>query len=545
MAIHPAKHANYRLLLSILFCCLSVLALNVVPIALHAQTYTDLHDFVGSDGSEPYFTGMLAQGRDGNVYGTTYTGGTNGFGTVFKITPAGTLTAIHDFTGGTDGAYPKGGLTLGNDGNFYGATQFGGQTGWGVIYKITPSGTFTALHNFANADGCFPTSSPVLGKNANILYGVTPCLTAYSITTAGKFTLLSTLISFGADAPLLLATDGNFYGTATNGGTNNQGVVYKLSSNGVITIVHSFNSATDGADPVGPLVQGSDGNLYGTTTTGGAAANPAGTVFRVALSGKGFTTLKNFDSQSADGASPDAGLVAGNDGNFYGAALGSSGAPYGTIFKITRTGTFSVLYTFDVTHGEYDYSTPFGHTSGLVYGMTYSGGQTNLGVIWSLANGIPPFCSIGGSPYGVSGATVPILGQGFTAASSVQIGSGSATFKIVSDTFIAATVPDAATTGHITVTTAAATLTSPQIFKVVPIIRSFQPTSGPVGTQVTISGAGFTGATNVTFGGVKATFTVNSATTITATVPSGAVTGTIRVTTPSGTATSAASFTVI
>jgi len=545
VAIDPVKHSDRSFFLSFLFGCLSLLALNLGPIALHAQTYTDLHDLVGAvDGSGPYSTGMLAQGRDGNIYGTNFTGGTYGYGTVFKTTPAGTLTALHSFTGGSDGAYPKSGLTLGSDGNFYGATEDGGQTGWGVIFRITPSGTFTALHNLAGSDGCLPTAPPVLGKNANPMYGVTTCGTAYTITTSGKFTLLSTLLNFDPMGPLVLGTDGNFYGTGFGGG-NGQGVIYKLSTGGAVTIIHNFNSSTDGGNPVGPLVQGSDGNLYGTTSNYGAAANPVGTVFKIALSGKNFTTLKNFDSQSSDGAAPYAGLVAGNDGNLYGATTSSNGAPYGTLFKITKTGTFTVLYTFDGTHGAYDYSTPVGLTNGLVYGMTYAGGETGYGVFWSLNNGIPAFCSIGGSPSGASGATVQILGQGFTSASSVKIGSGSGAFTVVSDTYITATVPDAATTGHVTVTTSGGTLTSAQIYKVIPVVRSFQPASGSVGTQVTITGAGFIGTTNVTFGGVKAAFIVNSATIITATVPSGAVTGTIKITTPGGSATSTGTFTVI
>ena len=537
MASNPAQR-NYHRLLSILFRCLAVLGLNLQPIALQAQTYTDLHDLVGAvEGSGPYSTGMLAQGRDGNIYGTNFTGGTYGYGTVFQITPAGNLTVLHTFTGGSDGAYPKGGLTLGSDGNFYGATEDGGQTGWGVVYRITPSGTFTALHNFAGSEGCFPSSSPVLGKKTNTMYGVTTCGTAYTITTSGKFKLLSTLLSFDPMDPPVLAADGNFYGTGFGGGTG-QGVIYKLSSSGVVKIIHTLNSSTDGGNPVGPLVQGSDGNLYGTTSNYGAAQNPAGTLFKLALSGKNFTTLKNFDSQSSDGAAPYAGLVAGNDGNLYGAALSSNGAPYGTIFQITKTGTFDVLHTFDSTHGAYDFSTPFGHTNGLVYGTTYAGGQTGYGVFWSLANAISPFCSVVGFPSGQSGTTVQILGQGFNSASSVKFGSGSASFTIVSDNFITATVPAAGTTGRVTVTTSGGTLTSPQVYKVIPVLSSFNPTSGPVGTQVTISGTGFIGATSVTFGGVKATFTVNSATTITATVPSGAVSGKIKITAPGGTVTS-------
>ncbi len=526
----------------ILVGCLFLLAVTIQPAELYAQAYTDLHNFNGAtDGANPYFPGLVAQARDGNLYGTSSTGGTNGFGTVYKITTSGTFQVIYAFTGGIDGAHPYGGVTLATDGKLYGTTFDAGTNGQGTIFKITTGGTLTTLHSFTGTDGCQPQSPPI-ATVGSVLFGVTACQTAYTITSSGHFKLLPGKLDGPSFAPLLLASDGNFYGTTYDGGNQFRGSVFKLSPSGAVTTIYNFD-ITHGASPFAPLVQGSDGNLYGTTEAGGAAPNPWGTIFKMTLKG-GITVLKNFDLDSADGGIPLAGLVAGIDGNFYGITNQSDGAPNGTIFKITKNGTYSVLHTFDQTDGALGYSTPMQHTNGITYGTTFEGGQDNFGAFWSLSNDLSPFCSIIGFPRGKSGATVEILGQGFTTASSVTFGSGSATFKVVNDTFLTATVPDAGTTGTVTVTTTSGALTSKQPFRVLPVLTSFQPPSGPVGSQVTIKGSGFIGTTSVMFNGTKASFTVNSATKITATVPSGATTGKIKVTTPGGTATSATDFTV-
>lgn len=520
---------------------LFLLTLWVLPAAVYAQTYTDLHDFNSTtDGANPYFPGLIAQARDGNLYGTAPVGGANGFGTVYRIATSGAFHVIYSFTGGKDGAHPYGGLSLGTDGNLYGTTFDGGANGQGTIFKITTGGTLTTLHTFNGTDGCQPEAPPI-ATIGSLLYGLTTsCQSAYTITSSGGFKLLSGKLDGASFAPLLLASDGNFYGTTYDGGNQFRGSVFRLSPSGVVTTIYNFD-ITHGAAPFSPLIQGSDGNLYGTTQAGGSGE--WGTVFKLTLKGS-ITVLKNFDLDSADGGIPDAGLVAGNDGNLYGITNQSNGATNGTIFKITKSGTYSVLHTFDQADGELGYSTPTQHTSGILDGTTFEGGQNNFGVFWSLDNGLSPFCSIVGFSGGKPGTTVEILGQGFNSASSVMFGSGSATFKVVNDTFLTATVPDAGTTGPVTVATSGGSLTSKQTFKVLPALTSFLPPSGQVGTQVTIKGNGFIGTTNVTFNGTKATFTVNSATQITATVPSGATTGKIKVTTPGGVATSATDFTV-
>ncbi len=527
-----------------------MLLLTVAPLALHAQTYTDLHDFFcPTDGCDAYPPGILAQGRDGNLYGTMFAGGTSADGTVFKISPSGAITTIHNFTG-PDGWAPFGGLTLGTDGNFYGTTTLGGANNMGTIFQITPAGVLTTLHSFTGSDGAGPRTPPVEGKKNGTFYGVTYINTAvgYSITSAGAFKLLTTAIPQGPIAPLLLASDGNFYGTSIQGGNDGQGSVFRMTPTGAVKTIYAFDLAgAHGRVPYGPVVQGSDGFLYGTTTAGGSTSG--GVVFKLSTAGK-ITVLHEFDlSGLNDGYEPQDGLVAATDGNFYGAT--SSGAPggpaqYGTLFKITKSGSYSIEYVFDATHGAFQSANSVQHTNGTIYGVPGAGGLDGNGVFYSLVQSIPipPFVSLVGFPAGAAGQTVEILGDGLTRASSVMFGSGSATFTVVSDTYMTAVVPDSGTTGSVTVTTPSGTLLSKQEFKVLPVILSFKPGSGPVGTQVTISGTGLTGATSVTFGGVKASFTVSSGTQVTATVPTGAKTGKIKITTPGGTATSSGTFTV-
>jgi uncharacterized repeat protein (TIGR03803 family) len=403
----------------------------------------------------------------------------------------------------------------------------------------------TTLHSFTGSDGANPYAPPVLGKNGSY-YGVTSMVgPAYSITSSGTFQLLTSPIPGHSFAPLLLGKDGNLYGTTQDGGTVNDGTVFRMSATGAVKIIYSFDE-THGRQPYGPVVQGSDGFLYGTTYAGGSLAAPAGIVFKLSTGGA-ITVLHEFDAHSTtDGVDPVAGLVAATDGNFYGATDGNqfSSAPYGTLFKITKSGTYSVLYVFDLTHGARQFATAMQHTNGILYGLPGTGGSASGGTFYSLAVGIPPVVSLMPTS-GTAGTTVEILGSGLTGTSSVVFGPGSASFTVVSDTNITAIVPASGTTGTVTVTTPSGTLKSKQTFRLVPTISSFTPTSGPVGTQVTITGTGLTGATKVTFGSVKATvFTVISGTQVKATVPAGAKTGKIGITTAGGSATSKSTFTV-
>jgi len=505
-----------------------------------AQTYTDIYDFDGSLGSSPANPQLLAQGRDGNLYGSTPYGGTQGDGAVFVITPSGGLSDIHSFVG-ADGLRPNGGVTLGSDGNLYGTAVLGGANSLGTVFKVTSAGVLTVLYSFAGGtDGAYPYAPPVQGTDGNF-YGTTQDATAYKITPTGAFVLLGTLPG-PCYAPLTQGTDGNFYGTTTSGGTFGYGTVFKMTPAGKVALVYSFD-LNHGSEPNGLLALGSDGNFYGTASLGGTADN--GVVFKLTPSGT-LTVLHNFVPGASDGSIPVAGPIFAIDGNVYGitSAGGNVGSGYGVIFKTSTGGAYSVLYNLDNIHGRGAVSTPIQHTNGAIYGLTGSGGARGDGVVYSFAAGLKAFVKLVFSS-GKIGSTVEVLGGGFTGATNVKFNGASASFHVVSDTYLTAIVPAGATTGQVKVTTPSGTLTSSTKFRVTPTILSFQPTSGPVGTQVMITGTGLTQTSKVSFGGVPATaFRVNSDAQVTATVPSGAKTGKITITTPGGTATSSGTFTV-
>ena len=542
-------------------------------IPLQAQTYSALYEFGGQTGdpTNPQYSGLIAQGRDGDLYSTapaTPLGLCSFCGAVFKISPSGTLTVVYDFNDTAGSGYtPFGGLMLGTDGNFYGTTKVGGTFNQGTLFKITASGTLSQLYNFGTCtypckDGVYPNAPPVQGTDGNF-YGTTPNTNdgtnsgvVYKMTSAGKFTTIHAFDSsagYNPNAPLIQGSDGNFYGTTTLGGktvtptcvaafaSSTCGTVFKITPGGTVTFIYEF-AKTDGAGPIGPVIQGTDGNFYGTTSEGGTSG--FGVVFKLTSAGV-LTVLHDFNG--TDGKTPDAGLVQANDGNFYGVASTGGTLGYGTIFKITSTSdnTFSVVYNFDSTHGATPEVALVQHTNGILYGDSDTGDTHGGGVFYSLNIGAAEFAKLQ-TTSGKVGSTVSILGQGFTGTTAVSFnGVKATTFTVSSDTYLTANVPTGAKTGTVTVTRPGGNLASIQQFKVTPTLRSFSPTSGPIGTVVTINGTGLTQTTKVTFGGVKATaFTVNSDSQVTATVPSGAKTGKITATTTGGSATSSSSFNV-
>ena len=312
--------------------------------SLSGQTYTDLHDFdCAVEGCGPQYPAILAQGRDGNLYGTTSEGGTHSMGTVFKMTPTGTMTTIYNFSG-LDGANPFGGLILGTDGNFYGTTRFGGTSNLGTVFKITAAGTLTTLHSFSGPDGSEPWPGLVQGKNGSFYgtnCGFNPPWTAYSITSSGKFKTINSTAGLGVCslAPLTLADDGNLYGTTTAGGPTQQGTVFRMSPAGAIKAIYN-GDFTNGSNLVGPVTQANDGFLYGTASANGSGG--FGVVFKLSLKGK-YTKLHEFGLDlTNDGMDPDAGLVAASDGKFYGAtSAGQQGGnvPNGNLFSVTSSGS--------------------------------------------------------------------------------------------------------------------------------------------------------------------------------------------------------------
>ena len=551
--------------------------------AAPAQTFNSLASFNGADGENPQY-GFLVQGTDGNYYGTTSTGGANSYGAVFKVTPSGELSLFYSFCSEancTDGANPYAGLVLATDGNFYGTTSSYATNNAGTIFKITPVGTLTTIYSFCAKANCTDGSTPyaglIQGADGN-LYGTTYYGGAngdgavFKVTTKGK---LTTLYSFCAkancadgespNAGLVQATDGNLYGTTLFGGANSEGTVFRITTTGKLTTLYDFcpeDSCADGGDgasPLAGLVQATDGNLYGTTEQGGA--NASGTVFKITTAGK-ETVLYSFCAiaNCADGYYPYAGLIQGTDGNLYGTtyeggANTSTCAGYscGTVFKITTAGALTTLYDFcsktDCTDGAWPEGNLLQATNGTFYGITFQGGDSSCnspdgcGTVYSLSMGLGPFVSFLNNPGKVK-AEVEILGQGFTGTTAVSFNGTAAKFSLVSANYLTATVPSGATTGTVTVTTPTGTLDSNVAFRVTPQLTSFTPTSGPVGTAVTITGVSLTQTTSVSFNGTPATYKVNSDKSVTTTVPTGATTGTITITTDGGSATSKTKFTV-
>ena len=492
---------------------------NVTP----AGVLTSVHGFNGNDGNGPT---AVIQASNGTYYGTASYGGTHDCtsfgspgpcGNVFKLVGT-TLTPIYNFCAQnncTDGAIPWGRMVQGTDGNLYGTTQAGGTgtcsgalgPGCGTVFKITvATGALKTLHSFVNTDGAYP---------------------------------------FGW---LIQASDGNFYGTTPVGGANGYGTVFKITSAGTLTTVHNF-AKTDGAYPYGGLVQAANGTFYGTTSELELNGAPDctltgvgyGTVFEMTSAGK-VTTLHSF--ANTDGAYPYTGLVQGTDGNFYGSTACGGTHNDGTAFSVTSLGTLKTLHIFAGSDGSIPLSGLTQHTNGEFYGTTVFGGTDNDGTVFRLSVALGPFLQIQPTS-GKEGAKIGIAGQGFSSSSVVKFGGTKATTIVLTGTtFITATVPAAALTGAVTVTTGTTTLTSTKTFKVLPTITSFSPPSGPVGTLVTITGTGLEQTTKVTFAGKSTTFTVVKDTEVTADVPTGAVTGKIAVTTKGGSASSATSFTV-
>ncbi|HTS19972.1 MAG TPA: choice-of-anchor tandem repeat GloVer-containing protein [Verrucomicrobiae bacterium] len=355
------------------------------------QTLTTLYSFDGGTNGVGPDSGLV-QGSDGSFYGTTSSGGTNtvcgdkaGCGTVFKITPQGTLTTLWQFgTSLTDGLTPYDGLVQGNDGGFYGTTLGGGTNYSGTIFKITPQGALTTLWQFGTSltDGAEPRSGLVQGTDGDF-YGTTQyggtnySGTIFKINPQGALTTLwqfSGKDGYSPSANLVQGRDGNFYGTTWQGGTNNEGTVFKISSQGTLTVLWQFGSRpTDGSLPYAGLVQGADGDLYGATEDGGS--HGWGMVFKITSQGT-LTTLWQLGDNSTDGRQPN-GLLQGSDGNFYGATQVGGTNSDGTAFKITPQGTLTTLWQFNITDGFFPYAGLVQGSDGSFYGTTDQGGLTN------------------------------------------------------------------------------------------------------------------------------------------------------------------------
>lgn len=465
--------------------------LFAIPRAAHAQTNI-LASFNGTDGELP--TTALAQGPDGNFYGTTPTGGLNDFlsGVAYRVTPTGDLTSIYSFCSlakCTDGSDPDAPLALGTDGNFYGTTaNGGGVSSGGTVFRLTPAGGLTTLYSFCALKKCPDGSVPRAG--------------------------------------LVLANDGNFWGTTSEGGKFGGGTVFKISPSGKLTSIYNFCSISncgDGSSPMAGLVQGADGALYGTTYDGGMVPCPffgtfgCGTIFKITLSGQ-LTTLYNIGDDAGlsstplifarngnlygtsenggtigggsvfeitpagaystiysfcslqfctDGDLPRGGLVQATNGILYG-TTSTGGTLTGTVFSISAAGTLHTIHNFTgFAHGSMPEGSLLQATDGNLYGVTNGGGVGGDGAIFRVLTGLTPF--VQAVPLaGTGSAQVLILGNNLSTATAVSFNGTAASFTVVSDTEIATTVPSGATTGNVTVTTSSATLDSNVAFRVLP-----------------------------------------------------------------------------
>ena len=479
--------------------CGAILFCAVTAIVSQAQTLTTLADFNGTNGASPR---GLIQGFNGNFYGTTLDGGTQDLGTAFKMTPTGVLTPLHSFcteANCLDGSYSEGRLAQASNGNLYGPADFGGTTGGGVIYRFTGAGTFTVLYNFCSqpncADGITPVSV-VQARNGN-LYGTTygsrtnsaDLGTVFALTLSGTLTTLHTFSGPDGANPggaMLVASNGNLYGTTTQGGSTTAcgpgglpgcGTIFEMTPSGILTTLHIFDGS-DGAFPGygESLVQGNDGSLYGTATYGGSSAQcgyGCGTIFKINGTGK-FTTLYSFCSQTscADGENPAESLVLGTDGNFYGTTMGGGNSTSsGTIFQITPQGLLTTLYEFCSQQSCADGAAPeaalIQATDGNFYGTAEWRGTNGSGTVFRFSMGLGPFVKLVQNA-GKVGQTMGIYGQGLAGTTGVSLNGTPASFKVLSDTLIRAIVPAGATTGFVTVNTKSGTLKSNVPFRVTP-----------------------------------------------------------------------------
>jgi uncharacterized repeat protein (TIGR03803 family) len=343
----------------------------------------------GNDGGYP--TGGLVRDDSGNVYGTAFAGGTSGAGVVFAIDSTGNESALYTFAGGADGSGPSGGLVRDNWGNLYGTTFYGGSSDLGTVFKIDSSGNHSVLHSFTGgADGANPYATVTRDPFDN-LYGTTYAGGTYGVGTVFEVDFQGdekVLHSFsgGIDGAkpfsgVIVDRKGNLFGTSSSAGRYGYGTVFRVNTFGVETTLHSFNCCyPDGAEPEGGLAIDGSGNLYGTTYSGGVSGG--GVVFVVRDGGQ-EAILYNFPPSGINGANPVGGVVHSN-GNLYGTTLIGGPGFSGTVFKVDPNNNFSVLHDFKGTDGARPESTLTVDDQGNLYGAAHSGGTFGYGSVFEL-----------------------------------------------------------------------------------------------------------------------------------------------------------------
>jgi uncharacterized repeat protein (TIGR03803 family)/YD repeat-containing protein len=518
----------------------TVTANPIDPTPVNQITIDTLHSFNGLDGANPF--ARLLPVSDGSFYGSSYTGGANGQGTIFRVTQNGTVTVIHSFNG-VDGLKPNE-LIQASDGNFYGTTKEGGANGKGTIFRLATDGTFNTLYSFNGTDG----DSPRAG--------------------------------------LLQANDGNLYGTTFSGGSNGQGVLFRLGLDGTLATVYDFGSPdgfdlldplfTDAENPSGQLIQGNDGALYGTTEGGGDLSSP-GTIYSMTLTGTetvldfnflgdipvgGFIQTRDgnfyftvsstnggtiyritpggsvgYSFSYGQGGSPTGGLFEGSDGNIYGTTSTGGSQDLGTIFRYqpdTSFGSFDSLYSFNGQNGSHPFGGLTQGSDGSLYGSTFDGGTNNQGTLFKLTLAVPPSITSFSPASAPVGSAVLIKGINFTGTTGVSFNGIPATFTVNSPTQITAIVPPDGVVGAL----------SPKIFDTnFALLRN---------KNIAVNGFFSLGTLNATSGkfislvGPRLTLSKNSLRLAAVVIgpPPVPATGFITVTTPNGSTTSLTPFTV-
>ena len=365
--------------------------LTVVPLAASGVTMSTLYSFTGGmDGAIP---NGLMQAANGNFYGTTQAGGSNSSGTVFQMTPTGAVTTLDWFnTTGDSGFTPAAGLVQGPDGLLYGTTEMGGQQGFGTAFSTTTNGLLTNLLSFNLGDGAGPSATMIVGADGG-LYGTgygggtDGDGTVFRLTTNGAITTLASFNNTNGAGPakLVQASGGLLYGTTFIGGANGNGAVFQLTTNGGLTSLASFNYTNGGSLPFDGLVQTPDGNFLGTTYEGGACGY--GAIFEISPTGA-LTTIYSFTG-GQDGGHPAAALIEGCDGNYYGTAAYGGAYQDGTVFRMAPNGTVVSLVQFDGYDGANPEAPVVMGTDGNLYGTTQAGGPDGMGVLFRLNLNFP------------------------------------------------------------------------------------------------------------------------------------------------------------